>query len=211
MTEELRSHILAATRKSRSGAPGARFLGALSLARGRVHEICGPARRTLALTVARGLQGPVFWIQPDWAQDRLNGIAVANWIDPGRITYLAPRRAEDLLWATEECLRAGVVPLVVADLPGPPALTPVRRLQLAAETGAGTDARAGPLGLILAPGQGGAAGVESRWHFAPAHGGAGRSAWTLERLRARSDPPAAWEVTPAAGGGLALGCERATV
>jgi protein ImuA len=156
--------------------------------------------------VARALSGPVFWIVPAWAHDRLNGAAVASWIDPGRITFVSPRRAEDLLWAMEEVLRSGVVPLAVADRPGPPALTPVRRLHLAAETGANEGTA--PLGLILTPGRGGAPGVESRWSFAPCHGANGRTAWTLDRLRARADPPARWEVTPAARGGLALGESR---
>lgn len=203
MSETLSSHILNSTRKSRKGTSGARFLGELALAPARVHELCGPARHTLALTIAGGLSGPIFWIQPAWAKATLYGPAVARWIDPGRITFLTPRRAEDILWTMEEALRAGAVPLVIADIPEPPALTPVRRLHLAAETGAAQGTA--PLGLLLTPGQGGAAGVESRWSFAPRHAAGGRTAWRLERLRARSDPPARWEVTPAATGGLALG------
>ena len=203
MSEALKSHILNSTRKSRKGENGARFLGQLALARARVHEICGPARRTLALTIAGGFQGHIFWIQPAWSPEQPYGPTVARWIDPGRITFLSPRRGEDLLWSMEEILRSGAVPLVVVDLPEPPALTPVRRLHLAAETGAAEGME--PLGLILTPGQGGAPGVESRWSFAPRHEAGGRTAWQLERLRARSDPPARWSVTPAATGGLALG------
>ena len=88
-------------------------------------------------------------------------------------------------------------PLVVADLPGPPALTPVRRMHLAAETGAGLGAA--PLGLLLTPGDGGAQGIETRWHMAPAHEGS-RRLWQLERRRARTLPPRRWQVAHPAPG-----------
>lgn len=159
----------------------------------RVHELCGPARWTLALWLAGRMRGPVLWIAPGWESTRLDPDGMHRWADPGRFLFVRPRRAPDLLWCTEEALRAGAVPLVVADLPGPPALTPVRRLQLAAETGG-----AAPLGLLLTPGEGGARGVDTRWHMAPAH--AGRAwEWRLERRRARTLPPKAWQVRPPRG------------
>lgn len=166
----------------------------MRLAQARVHEGCGPARQLLALVVARVTKGPVLWIRPAWESDQLNPDGVHPWIDPGRLITLAARRAEDLLWAAEEALRAGAVELVVAELPEPPALTPVRRLHLAAQTGA-AEGRCRPLGLLLTPGAGGAAGVESRWSLAPRHT-AGQSEWELARLRARSDPPKAWRIRP---------------
>jgi protein ImuA len=190
--------------------PALPFLGGLRMARARVHEVCGPARRTLALMVAQetGGQtgGPVIWIQAGWLPERLFPDGISPFIAPARLIFITARRAEDLLWSMEEALRPGAVALVVADLPVPPGLVAVRRLHLAAQTGA-AEGRVPPLGLILTPGEGGAPGVESRWHLAPRHG-PGQDRWRLERLRARADPPKVWQVDMSATGALGLGQMR---
>jgi protein ImuA len=159
----------------------------------RVHEACGAARRSFALWVASRTPGPVLWISPAWQADQLNPDGMFDFVDPGRLLFVSPIRAEDLLWATEESLRAGAVALVVADLPGPPGLTAVRRMHLAAETGTAEGGHS-PVGILLTPGDGGAQGIESRWHMAPAHSGNALQ-WRLERRRARSQPPQSWKVT----------------
>jgi protein ImuA len=169
------------------------LVGGLSLAAARAHEICGPARRTLACMMAGSLEGPVIWIVAQHERDRLHPAGVAEMMEPGRLVFVTPRRAQDMLWTAEEALRAGVVPLVVADLQDPPALTPVRRLHLAAETGM-EEGRVAPVTLLLTPGDGGAPGIETRWWMAPRHR-EGR-AWRLERRRSRAEPPAAWDLAP---------------
>lgn len=192
------THDLARLIRQREG-PGhgtLPFLGALTLVRGRVHEFCGPARRTLALMAARGTTGPVLWIRPGWLPERLFPEGVVAFIEPGRLLFATPRRPEDLLWCVEEALRCAATPLVVAELPEPPRLTPVRRLQLAAESGAREGYQV-PTGLLLTPGDGGAQGVESRWHLAPRHC-AGQSGWRLDLLRARNAPPACWNLRASA-------------
>ncbi|SNS48881.1 ImuA family protein [Tropicimonas sediminicola] len=186
-----RHHALL-TRHSHAGHPALPVAGEMSLALARVHEFCGPARHTLALAVAAARPGPVLWIAPSWEAEWLNGEGMAARIDPGRLVFVAAPQAGDLLWSMEEALRSGATALVVAELPEPPALTPVRRLHLAAETGASEGAVV-PLGLLLTPGDGGAQGVESRWHLAPDHTAA-ESHWRLERRRARSAPPAGWRL-----------------
>ncbi|WP_146344369.1 ImuA family protein [Phaeobacter marinintestinus] len=184
------THLL--TRTDRRAGPHFALHDQITLAQGRVHEACGPSRRTFAMWLAGRMTGPVLWILPDWESDQLNPDGMLPFVDPARFLFVHARRADDLLWCTEEALRAGPVPLVVADLPGPPALTPVRRMHLAAETGA-TSGTA-PLGLLLTPGDGGAQGIESRWHMAPAHQGRART-WRLERRRARTLPPKSWAAT----------------
>jgi len=173
--------------------PALSIAGPLALAPGRLHEGCGPARHTWAMLVAGALSGPVLWIAPAWGTDRPDPCGVVPWAEPGRLIFVTPDHRPDLLWCMEEALRSGAVPLVVADLPAPPGLTPVRRLHLAAEEG-GTRAARPPLGLILTPGEGGAPGIESRWHMAPAHL-AETDRWHLARRRHRSAPPAAWHLS----------------
>ncbi len=171
--------------------------GGLGLAPGRLHEFCGPARRSLAaLTLAASAsdsgtgETPVLWVRPAWGEEDLSADGLAAFLDPGQLLLIQGRSPADLLWAVEEALRAGVG-RVVADLPEAPALTPVRRLQLAAEAGGGR-----ALALLLTPEEGGAAGVTTRWSLAPAPGGG----WRLVRLRARLAPPAAWSLAPAPEG-----------
>lgn len=162
----------------------------LGLRLARVHEACGPARRSFALWLAARTHGPVLWIAPAWEPVHPHPDGMRPFADPARFLFVTPRKTPDLLWCAEEALRAGAVPLVVADLPGLPGLTPVRRLHLAAETGAGQGTPP-PLGLLLTPGEGGAQGGETRWHMAPIHQGT-VARWRLERRRARTLPPRSW-------------------
>lgn len=175
----------------RPDRPAVPLLGQFRLVRGRVHELCGVARRRLALWLAAETQGPVIWIRPAWHPDRLHMAGVRAEIDPARLITIAPDRPEDLLWTMEEGLRAGAVALVVCDLIDPPGLTPIRRLHLAAEAAAKMGQA--PLGLVLTPGAGGAPGVESRWRLEPDHAPEGMG-WQLSRLRARDAGPGEWRV-----------------
>ncbi len=169
-----------------------RVTDGMELAPGRAHEVCGNARRHLALRAAAvtvdAAGGEVVWIAPAWEPARPCPAGISPWFDPRRLLHVSPGRAGDILWAAEEALRAGAAPLVVADLDRPPGLTPVRRLHLAAEAGAGRGGPA-PLVLILTP-EGAAPGVETRWSVAAAaREGAG---WHLSLLRARDRGPAEW-------------------
>ncbi|WP_295073313.1 hypothetical protein [Tabrizicola sp.] len=185
----------------RRAEPQQPLAGDLTLQRGRVHELCGPSRLMLAARIMAKTQGPVVWIRPGWLAERLNAAGLQPLADPSRLILVQAQRDDSLLWAAEESLRSGAAPLVIAELLVPPALTPTRRLHLASETGAEAarrDNATAPLGLILLPGQGGAQGVESRWHLSPAPSRSllwsDEDSFTLTRLRARLLPPASWSL-----------------
>jgi protein ImuA len=182
-------HATAAPAAGLALAPG------VILARGRAHEAAGPARVVFALLAAARLAGPVLWLHPGGAAERPFGDGLRAFLDPARLVLARTRKPVDSLWGAEEALRSGAVPLAVADLPGPPDLTAVRRLHLAAEAGGRGRQGEAPLALLLTPGAGGAPGVETRWRLAPAPGWAehGAPRWRLTRARARMAPEATWD------------------
>lgn len=174
----------------------------LTLVPGRAHEFCGPSRRVLALwTMAKT---PTIWVRLRWGSDRLYPQGISQWADPSALIFVNAPRPSEVLACAEDALRSGACGLVVLDLMDPPALTPLRRLHLACAEGLGRrqtrDPNASLRALVLTPGMGGAAGVESRWHMAPCPprdaplSDPVQQAWTLQRLRARMAPPASWHV-----------------
>lgn len=179
-----------------------------ALALGRAHEIAGPGRRVFAALAAGRTAGPVLWIRAAPAAGRLDPEGLSAFLDPCRLVALRGSRPVEALWAAEEALRSGACPCVVIETPAPPALTPVRRLNLAAEAG-GAAAPAPPLCLLLLP-EGRAAGaVETRWWIDPAPGwasgvsqGGGPARWRLSLLRDKGGPPGLWEAAGAVAGAV---------
>ena len=165
----------------------------MTLTVARAHEFCGNARRTLALLTAKRTAGTVLWIASRYQRSRLNPEGLLDWVNPGRLLFVAVNQVEDLFWTAEESLRSGIVPLTILDLQRPAALTPVRRLHLAAEAGQ-QRGQVLPICLLLVPGQGGAMGVESRWSCECRHGQS-TNRWHVERQRSRGQMPADWLVT----------------
>ncbi|THD84701.1 hypothetical protein E7811_02910 [Aliigemmobacter aestuarii] len=190
--------------------PSVALPGGMTLVRGRVHEFCGLSRRSLAAMALAATDGPVLWLHSAWQPDRICPDGLCGMAEPSRLILGLARRPEDLLWSAEEALRADALAVVVIDADRVPGLTAVRRLHLAAGGEGHLRRRVAPLCLLLLPGDGGAPGVETRWHMAPAPGeGPGLASqvlppgrWRLERRRARMDPPAAWALAETEAGRL---------
>ncbi|MCL3882152.1 hypothetical protein [Marivita sp. GX14005] len=178
----------------------------IALRLGRVHELCGPARRTLALALAANAGAPILWVTTAMTE-QFCADALARFVEPRDILFVRTTKIDAALWAMEEALRDGQTPVVIGDLPTAPALVPVRRLHLAAETGAGAGTCT-PLALLLTPDEGGAPGIETRWSLTPAHhlaqdltqDVAQQGRWHLDRLRARMAPPRQWLMKPGQAG-----------
>ena len=174
----------------------------ISLTKGRLHECAGRARRSFALMLAVKTRGTIIWISSPHSPDQLNPAGIASFIDPGRFLFIKISHKRDMLWAMEEALRSGAVELIIADLPYIPALTPIRRLQLAAEAG-GELGIVAPLGLILTPDTGGAQGVETRWTLQPSTQEF-YAKWFLSRTKSRYSPPQTWHIVQTPGNSFTI-------
>lgn len=165
------------------------------LATGRMHEACGPGRRAFALALAGQAAGPVLWVLDIRRRDMLCPQGILPLLDPARLLIARPAGGLDALRVAEEALRAGAVPLVVAELEAAPDLTQSRRLQLAAGTGGGR-------GLCLVPETRLAANAaETRWHCAPMPSADGAALQHWEMVKNKHGRLGAWQVAVASAPG----------
>ena len=203
------------------------------LALGAVHEIIGQggdeedgaaAAGFAAAILARLGTGPVLWCRrrPDLYGPGL----MTHGLDPARLVLVTAPRDDEILWALEEGLRAGLasgLAAVVGELGRLP-MVAGRRLQLAAE-------RSGVTALVLKRWRNAAeAAAErerpsaalTRWRVSalPSAGiagepganepGLGRPRWRVALLRVRGGVPGAWDVEVAdATGHVSLSAELA--
>jgi protein ImuA len=112
-----------------------------TLRMGALHEASGPAAALFICVVLACTRGGILCCAPGWSDNRLYPPGLVQLgLDPARIVLVRLARAEELLHAAHEGLRAGWQ--VVLELDKPLGLIPARRLQLAAEEGGG-------LGLVM--------------------------------------------------------------
>lgn len=141
------------------------------LRRARVHEVQDAGRIVFALWQAMQHEGPIFLIFHHYQLPKLMEVPHDVHL---RLHLVAALSEDDLLWATEEALRAAPVGLVIAQPQKPLSLTIGRRLQLAAEAGQTT-------GLVLIREGQGSNAAETRWQCKPIAGEADstRHHWQL--------------------------------
>jgi protein ImuA len=123
------------------------------LARRGVHEVMAAAYGDMGAAIGfaaalavrasfavSGNTGPIVWCQQGWGSYDLGelygpGLAAFG-IDPSRLLLVNPAREPDMLWALEECVRAGALAAVVGEVPAVSRhfdLRASRRLHLGAE------------------------------------------------------------------------------
>lgn len=150
----------------------------------RVHEAEGPGRRGFAVYQALRHPGPVFHILLQSEPARLMPTGLPEGL-AARLHLVITRSSEDLLWATEEVLRAPAPGFVIAEPDRALSLNAARRMQLAAEAGQTTGL------LLIREGQGSNV-AETRWHCRPLPGRAGQSLHRWEMLRNKRGPCRGW-------------------
>ncbi|HUV32560.1 MAG TPA: hypothetical protein VMW31_03230 [Devosiaceae bacterium] len=159
---------------------------------GRMHEVTGAGRRAFAAVLAGRLSGPVLWVQESRLADTLCPQGLQPFFDPMRLVLARPIGSLAVLQVTEEALRSGAAPLVIAELAEAADLTASRRLQLAAGTG-------GSRGLCLLPeARTRPNAAETRWLCTPVPGpgggpGRGRQLWEL--VKNKRGCLGVWEIT----------------
>ena len=125
------------------------------------------------------------------------GDGLRGFLDPGRLVFGRARTATELLWAAEEALRTGRCRWWWSTSRAP-GLTAVRRLHLAAETGAEAGER--PARAPAHPRR--RRRARHRDPLAPRRrprlGRRRRPRWRVRRARARMAPERSWEVRLAA-------------
>jgi protein ImuA len=157
---------------------------------GRMHEATGAGRRAFAAVLAGRLSGPVLWVRESWLADTLCPQGLRPFFDPARLVLARPTGSLAVLQVTEEALRSGAAPLVIAELAEATDLTVSRRLQLAAGTGGGR-------GICLLPeARTRPNAAETRWLCTPipeVGSGAGRQLWEL--VKNKRGRLGVWEIT----------------
>jgi len=167
----------------------------ISLACGRVHECLGDAADSFAVVLAARTRGAVIWIGRGRDVGSLAPMALTGFFDPARLILTECASRSEILWATEQALRAGGAGLVVSQMGLGPNLRESRRLQLAAEQG-------GALGLVLIGRRAQSSAAQTRWHCTaqmtlgdpvPGKGkGQGAAPWIWELTKNKSGPVGRW-------------------
>ena len=153
----------------------------------RCHEVTGTGTYSFASVCCGNTVGTAIWFVEGWVTEGVNPLGLQTHCDPHQVLVGKCSTPADVLAATEEALRSGVVPLVIAELTKPLSLIAGRRLQLAAEAGGST-------GLMIVNDGMGSNATQTRWHVSPTYSSndSTRMRWSL--IKNKSGTLTDWEV-----------------
>lgn len=144
----------------------------------------------LALTASLGSSGPVFIIASEQslaATGRIYGHGLKTLgLDPGRITLVEAGNDTEALWAIEETLRSGAVPVTLGLCAQNFDLKTSQRLSLAAR-----EAKR-PLLLLRPHGAAATSAAETRWRVGAAASGLDAIRWRVALERCRNGSSGEW-------------------
>lgn len=158
----------------------------LQLKAARVHEVEGLGALAFALFQMAQHKGAIFLILHAHHLWQLMPSQLPVMVNE-RLHVVSPSSEDDLLWATEEALRAPPVGLVIANPQKPLSLRSGRRLQLAAEAGQTTGL------LMIQTGQGSNA-AETRWQCAPLASPTDSTLQHWKTIKNKSETLKSWSV-----------------
>ena len=144
------------------------FLPNLFLKRGKIHQITGSARFTLALIIGNVIQDQVTWIRLERSNEILYPDGVSDWITLNNLIMVNTENEEESLWVMEEFLKSGVSSLVFCQLNKLPKYINLRRLTLSTKISKEENKSIlPPTGIILSSFDYPISGVDSRWNIDP--------------------------------------------
>ncbi len=144
------------------------FLPNLFLKRGKIHQITGSARFTLALIIGNIIKDQIIWVRLEKSNEILYPEGVSDWITLNNLIIVNTENEEESLWAMEEFLKSGVSSLVFCQLNKLPRYLNLRRLTLCIKRPIEENKSIlPPTGIILSSFNYPINGVESRWDINP--------------------------------------------
>jgi protein ImuA len=164
-----------------------RFSDLFPLKPSRYLEVTGPSAHTFASVCCGNTTGVAIWFVEAWITEMVTPLGLQTHCDPHQVLIGKCSTPIDVLAATEEALRSGVVSLVIAELTKPLSLTAGRRLQLAAEAGRAT-------GLMIVGDGMGSNATQTRWHVSPTFSPDDSTQMRWSLIKNKSGTIADWEV-----------------
>jgi protein ImuA len=162
----------------------------LQLQRGRTHEITGAAADMFAVLCAAKQASDVIWIGLGRDVMTLCPTGLQAHIEPARLIIIQAVSRGELLWATDQALRAEGGFCVIADLPDALSLKESRRLQLAVEQGGG-------LGLLLMRMPVSVSAAQTRWRCEARLDD--DPSWVWSCIKGKNGESGTWNVTHQGG------------